>query len=155
MVGQVAVDLCDVNIWLALAISTHPHHKAVLRWVDDTQESRNLLFRRSTQHSFLRLLTTASVLAPYGEPPGTTSEAWQVYDTTLSDSRVTFLPYEPDGLETPWRRFTARRTASPKLWMDAYLAAFAVAGGLRLVTTDAAFRRFSGLDVLVLGGAAA
>ena len=44
-----------------------------------------------------------------------------------------------------------RDTASPKLWMDAYLAAFALTGGYRMVTTDTAFRQFQGLDVLVLG----
>jgi predicted nucleic acid-binding protein len=35
--------------------------------------------------------------------------------------------------------------------MDAYLAAFAVRAGCRMVTTDTAFRQFQGLDVLVLG----
>jgi predicted nucleic acid-binding protein len=45
----------------------------------------------------------------------------------------------------------ARGTASPKLWMDAYIAAFALAGRYRMVTTDAAFRQFRGLNLLVLG----
>ena len=40
--------------------------------------------------------------------------------------------------------------ASPKLWMDAYLAAFTVAGGYQLVTTDKGFKQFKGLDILVL-----
>jgi predicted nucleic acid-binding protein len=71
------------------------------------------------------------------------------------DERVGFEPTDPLGLEAHWRQFSPRRTASTKLWMDAYLAAFAVASGLRLVTTDAAFRQFAGLDVLVLGAAAA
>jgi predicted nucleic acid-binding protein len=44
-----------------------------------------------------------------------------------------------------------RGTASPKLWMDAYLAAFALAGRYAMVTTDAAFRQFRGLDLLILG----
>jgi predicted nucleic acid-binding protein len=35
--------------------------------------------------------------------------------------------------------------------MVAYLAAFALAGGYRMVTTDAAFRQFSGLDLVILG----
>jgi predicted nucleic acid-binding protein len=34
--------------------------------------------------------------------------------------------------------------------MDAYLAAFAIMAGLRLVTTDIAFRQFAGLDHLIL-----
>ena len=44
-----------------------------------------------------------------------------------------------------------RGTASPKLWMDAYLAAFALAGGCRMVTTDAAFKQFAGLDLELIG----
>ena len=40
--------------------------------------------------------------------------------------------------------------ASPKLWMDAYLAAFAIAAKQQLVTTDKAFRQFKDLDLLVL-----
>ena len=35
--------------------------------------------------------------------------------------------------------------------MDAYLAAFALAGGYRMVTTDAAFKQFRGLDLELLG----
>jgi len=54
-------------------------------------------------------------------------------------------------LELRWRQFAARDTASPKLWMDTYLAAFARAGGYRMVTTDTAFRQFSGLDLVLLG----
>jgi predicted nucleic acid-binding protein len=34
--------------------------------------------------------------------------------------------------------------------MDAYLAAFALAGGLQLVTTDIAFGQFKGLKSIVL-----
>jgi len=43
-----------------------------------------------------------------------------------------------------------RRNALPKVWMDAFLAAFAMTGGYQLVTTDRAFKQFKGLDVLVL-----
>jgi predicted nucleic acid-binding protein len=35
--------------------------------------------------------------------------------------------------------------------MDAYLAAFALSAGCRMVTTDEAFRQFAGLDLLLIG----
>jgi predicted nucleic acid-binding protein len=35
--------------------------------------------------------------------------------------------------------------------MNAYLAAFALAGGYRMVTTDAAFKQFRGLGLELLG----
>ena len=51
-----------------------------------------------------------------------------------------------------WRRLASCETASPKVWMDAYLAAFAIAGGLRLVSLDRDFRSFErdGLDFVLL-----
>jgi uncharacterized protein len=51
-----------------------------------------------------------------------------------------------------WRTFTTRDTASPKVWIDAHLAAFAVAGKLRLVTLDRDFKNFvfQGLDLTLL-----
>jgi uncharacterized protein len=54
-------------------------------------------------------------------------------------------------VEPLWKELAVRETASPKLWMDAYLAAFALAGRYQMVTTDAGFRQFRGLDLLVLG----
>ncbi len=39
-----------------------------------------------------------------------------------------------------------------KLWTDAYLAAFAVSGGLRMVSCDGVFHRFPGLEFLNLQG---
>lgn len=145
------MDLCDSNVWLALALSTHVHHKAARDWFEAVPEPGSVLFCRATQQTFLRLLTNASVLSPYGNPPLTNRQAWEAYQALLADDRIAFRSEEPAGLEALWRRFAVRGTASPKLWMDAYLAAFALAGGCRMVTTDAAFRQFSGLDVTLLG----
>jgi predicted nucleic acid-binding protein len=39
----------------------------------------------------------------------------------------------------------------PRLLTDAYLASHALAGGMRLVSFDRDFRRFPGLDLLLLG----
>ena len=52
---------------------------------------------------------------------------------------------EPTG-----ERFADSIAASPKLWMDAYLAAFAVVGGFKLVTSDKAFKQFKGLNLQLL-----
>lgn len=60
---------------------------------------------------------------------------------------------EPPGTFSQWRSFTALDSASPKAWMNAYLAAFAIASGLRLVTLDRDFQNFvpQGLDLRLLG----
>ncbi len=145
------MDLCDSNVWLALALSAHAHHAVARAWFDAVPDPRAVTFCRATQQTFLRLLTNTGVLRPYGNPPLTNRQAWHAYRALLADDRVTFRPEEPAALEEYWKRFAVRGTASPKVWMDAYLAAFAVAAGYRLVTTDVAFKQFRGLDLELLG----
>lgn len=142
--------LCDSNVWLALALSKHAHHKAARDWLETVDEPASILFCRATQQAFLRLLTNASVLGPYGNPPLTNRQAWKAYEALLADDRIVFREEESAALESRWKQLALRDTASPKLWMDAYLAAFALTGGYRMVTTDAAFRKFRGLDPLLL-----
>jgi toxin-antitoxin system PIN domain toxin len=142
--------LCDSNVWLALALSKHVHHTAAREWLETVEEPASVFFCRPTQQAFLRLLTNASVLAPYGNPPLTNREAWSAYEAFLSDDRIAFQANEPVGAEPLWKQLAVRGTASPKLWVNAYLAAFALAGRYSMVTTDAAFRQFRGLDLLIL-----
>jgi toxin-antitoxin system PIN domain toxin len=108
-----------------MAVEIHPHHDAARRWMDGLPASVRVLFNRATQTSFLRLLTQP--IAP-GYTPVSQSQAWSLYDRFLEDDRVLWAP-EPDDLETFWRRFAEHGASAPKLWMDAYLAAFSIAGG--------------------------
>lgn len=94
-------------------------------------------------------MTTRSVLAQYGMPPMDNISAWEAYQDLLAQPHIKWVS-EPQGLDAHWKSLTARPLASPKMWMDPYLAAFAIARGDRFVTTDQAFRQFSGLDVTVL-----
>lgn len=142
--------LCDSNVWVALALSQHSSHSSTRAWFDDIAEAGRLLFCRQTQQAFLRLLTSASVLAPFGNPPLTNRQAWSVYETLLTDDRIVIQHREPTGLERYWKEFSQRGTSSPKVWMDAYLAAFALAGGYQFVTLDKAFSQFAGLDLVLL-----
>jgi uncharacterized protein len=145
------VILCDSNVWLALALSEHVHHQAARTWFEGVAQPASVLFCRATQQALLRLLTNAAVLAPYGNPPLTNTQAWRAYEALLADDRIAMRAEEPTGLEDCWRKLALRGTASPKLWMDAYLAAFALTGGYRMATTDAGFRQFRGLPLVVLG----
>jgi predicted nucleic acid-binding protein len=67
------------------------------------------------------------------------TEAWAVYDHWLADGRVGLLD-EPPGLERRFRGLTRLKSASPKAWADAYLAAFAETAQVTLVTFDRALR---------------
>lgn len=141
--------LPDTNVWLALTLSKHSHHAAAVSWLDSRDEPESVAFCRATHQSFLRLLTTAAIMALYGNAPLTNAQAWAAFDAFLADDRVVFQA-EPPGVVTIWKRLACRRTSSPKLWMDGYLAAVATASGAQLVTTDQAFLQFQDLDVLVI-----
>jgi toxin-antitoxin system PIN domain toxin len=141
--------LADSNVWLALALSKHAFHPAVRAWFARRKPGEAVLFCRSTQQSFLRLLTTGAVLAPYGIPPLTNKAAWSAYEGFHADKRIGWVD-EPRGLESHWKKLAVSAKASPKLWMDAYLAAFALAGGYQIVTTDKAFKQFKKLDLILL-----
>ena len=141
--------LADTNIWLALAISKHQFHGAARTWISGVKTTQKVAFCRATQQSFLRLLTTHAVITPYGIPTLTNEEAWDTYNEFLADPRITWAS-EPKGIDALWKQFAARPLSSPKLWMDAYLAAFAFSRGDQLVTTDKAFSQFAGLNVIIL-----
>jgi toxin-antitoxin system PIN domain toxin len=127
--------LADSNIWLALAVSKHQFHDVARDWFSGLKPREVVCFCRNTQQSFLRLLTTREVLLPYAVPPLTNEQAWSTYEGFLANKRITFV---------------AQSQSSPKLWSDAYLAAFALAGSHRLVTTDKGFKQFPGLNLLLL-----
>lgn len=58
---------------------------------------------------------------------------------------------EPDGLETAWRAISAADDRSHRLWTDDYLAAFAQAGGLTLITLERGLaRRYPSVRVEVI-----
>jgi uncharacterized protein len=141
--------LPDVNIWLALALSGHSHHQAARSWLDTQETFASIFFCRATQQGLVRLLTTAEVLSGYGLPPLTNREAWRVVESFMADERVTFAN-EPAGVEDAWKALALRDTHSPKLWMDAWLAAFALCSGFQMITTDKAFAQFKELELRIV-----
>ena len=141
--------LLDVNVWLALVLSGHQHHRTARTWLEAEQESASIYFCRATQQGLVRLLTTERVLAGYGNPALSNREAWAVYERLMEDERIAFL-HEPKGVEETWGNLALRDSNSPKLWMDAWLAALALRSGFQVVTTDKAFSQFHGLNALVL-----
>jgi len=69
--------------------------------------------------------------------PLTMRQAWRVFDRFFEDERVVFVP-EPAEVETRFRKYTAGRQISPKVWADAWLLAFAQSAPGILVTFDKA-----------------
>lgn len=138
--------LCDANVLLALCHRRHTAHAAVLQWLELFHEGDMLVICRFSQLALLRLLNNATVMQGM---PRDASQAWRDYDAVISDERFSFRS-EPQHLEIVLRTLTHDHKIATKRWSDAYLAAFAIADGLRFVTFDAGFSQFAGLDALVL-----
>jgi hypothetical protein len=138
--------LCDVNFLLALCYERHIHHLQALEWFNQ-QEDLGVVLCRNTQLGFLRLLTNPLIMQT---DVCALQQAWVVYDTASSDGRFVWMA-EPEGVENSLRQYTSSGQVSPKLWQDAYLAAFARAGKLSLVTFDQGFQQFGGLSIVMLG----
>jgi len=135
----------DVNVWLALASQEHTHHVDALEWW--RQELAPIAFCRFTQIGLLRLLTTAAVM---NGKPLPMKRAWRVYDGLMGDERVEHIA-EPPAMDRVFRELSSSGTiASPKLWADAYLMAFAVEAGGRVATFDQALARRGPSAVLSL-----
>jgi toxin-antitoxin system PIN domain toxin len=136
--------LVDVNVWVALSTPGHTHHQPAKAWLDSA--TSRLYFCRVTQMGFLRLVTNARVMEVSAISP---ERAWAVYTLLLQDHRIGFAP-EPSGIEDEWHMQTRGHHQGHNFWTDAYLAAFASAADLTLVTFDRGFTRRKGVQVELL-----
>lgn len=136
--------LLDVNVWVGLAFQRHVHHASAAGWFRAARGP--CVFCRVTQAGFLRLASNPSALGTAAVP---LTEAWRAYDSFMADPRVAFSE-EPAGIEAVWRSNTQGLTFSPKIWMDAYLAAFAELAGFEVVTFDRGFARYTTFPVVML-----
>ncbi len=80
--------------------------------------------------------------------PFSMKQAWNAYDVLAGDERVEFLS-EPPAVERAFRGVSSSAHASPKLWADAYLTAFASECGGSLVTFDRSLARRNSNSLLL------
>jgi toxin-antitoxin system PIN domain toxin len=135
----------DLNVWLALTLTAHEHHEVAWSWYRALNRGEQLAFCRFTQIGLLRLLTNRTVAR---DEVLNQSKAWQVYDRWIQRGGAVFQD-EPYGLEVEFRSFADRTTPSPQEWADSYLAAFAAAAFLELVTLDRALSRRARRSILL------
>lgn len=139
------MNLLDVNVWVAAAWSGHEDHRKVAEWFEGA--TAPMAFCRVTQMALLRHVSNPAVL---GVDVVSRKAAWSLVDQLTADPQVTFLD-EPIGIAVAWRALSSRADQSHKLWTDDYLAAFAQAGNLTLVTLDRSFvRRYPSVRVEAL-----
>ncbi len=127
----------DVNVWLALTLDTHEHHDAATTWFKSLPSPFELLFCRLTQVGLLRLLT---LRAASGTSTMTQRQAWLAYDRWFERGGAVFVE-EPIGVEIEFRALTSLEQPAPNNYTDSYLAAFANARSLELVTFDKVLSR--------------
>jgi toxin-antitoxin system PIN domain toxin len=140
--------LVDVNVWLSLLVRQHQHHRIARKWYE-TLEASEAGLCRFVQLGLIRLLANRSVMQ--GDAVSAAA-AWSLIEELLEDERVEFVPEPPDidGLLPALLRY---KVPTGKLVSDAYLAAFAMSSSRRLVTLDAGYRQFKGLEIELLGSA--
>jgi uncharacterized protein len=138
--------LADVNVWLALLVKQHEHHRTAIQWFDGLSAGEAGLCRL-VQLALIRLLGNRSIL---GDSAISAAAAWDLIQTLLEDERVSMVP-EPPRIDSLLPGLLRYPVPTGKLVSDAYLAAFAMSDSRRLVTLDRGFRQFRGLEVELLG----
>lgn len=138
------IDLPDINVWLALVDGNHTHHPVAARYWTE-QAATQTAFCRVSMLGFLRISTQPHVLSRTLSH----DEAWHAYRRFRALSEVRFLT-EPENTERQFAALTLTTSLPHHLWTDAYLTAFALTGGYRLVSFDSDFQRFPNLNFLHL-----
>lgn len=137
-------DLLDANVWLALSVPEHAHHSAARRYWEGASGGRGLC--RVMALALLRHLTAREM---FGTAAAGAATAWGTLQDWLALPAVQWLD-EPAGIDEWMRGWADSIPLRGADWTDAYLAAFTMASGRRLVTFDRGFRRFADLDCLLL-----
>lgn len=138
--------LADVNFLVALLHARHAKSAQAVAWLDDQRETGTIALCRVAQMGVLRVLTNPAWL---GDEALAAASVWRAWDGVLADHRFARVE-EPARLETEWRALTEAFPAGRCAETDTYLAAFARAGGYRVLTFDQGFGRLAGVDAVVL-----
>ena len=143
--------LFDTNVWIAAVFPSHPFHRLAATALQQATAAEPAVFCRATEQSFLRLASTPVICKSYGADGFTNRDALATLLALQALPQVT-TQSEPPGTVGLWHSFAGLATASPRVWMDAYLAAFAKAGSLAVTTLDSDFNNFvrHGLDLRLL-----
>lgn len=138
--------LADVNFLIALLHRRHVASPTASAWLEEQDAPRCVALSRVAQMGVLRILTNPAWL---GEEVLPARAVWEAWDLMLGDDRFVQV-VEPSTLEAEWRLLTEDFPPGRCAETDTYLAAFARAGGYRLLTFDRGFRRFEGLNAMIL-----
>ena len=136
-----AIDVPDLNLWLALIDPDHAHHARARRYWEH-EAAAEIAFCRVIMLGLLRLLTHPRVM--HGAP-FTSAEAWDAYRAFAVLPEVCFVE---DSLAAEKRfELWSRVPGFPShRWTGAWIAALASSAGARVVSFDSDFTTFPDLD---------
>lgn len=137
--------LPDVNVWLAIAVVEHEHHREATAWLESTAGDE-LAFCRVTQMGFLRLLTNSHAMKTDCLTP---NAAWRLFDRLCQETGARIVA-EPEEAVKLWRTYTFATGTSPNAWTDAWIVAFAEARSFTVVSFDRGLVRLAKLRARLL-----
>ena len=142
----------DTSVWVASSFEKHPHYRIADLFLRERSPEDPAWLARMVENSWLRLLTTTSVCRAYDAPASTNPQAVAILQDWRGSSEIRCLDAEPPSTRELWLELAAIPSSSPKVWMDAYLAALAICAGIPFATLDSDFRRFeaAGLKLRLL-----
>jgi toxin-antitoxin system PIN domain toxin len=132
------VILVDANLLLYAKLSSFPEHAVCHRWLDDKLNGGHRVgLPWESLLAFLRLSTNARLF----QAPLSMAAAWSQVKSWLGLETV-WTPLPTSQHEAMLDRVLAPGGITPKLVMDAHLAALAIEHGLVLCSADGDFGRF-------------
>ena len=134
--------LADVKFLIAILDIKHEHSIRANSWLSKVGQPHSIVISRVAQMGALRLLTRQSIM---GEGVLTGAKAWSYVTMLFEDDRFEFGS-EPPGFESSWQAVCEWTPKGSSADTGAYLAAFALASNLSVVTFDGVMNRFPGLN---------
>jgi len=143
--------LIDANLWVALTFDGHAFHGEATAVVSRASAGAPAYFCEASERSWLRLVTTPAIQRSCHAELLTNEAALELRANWLAQPGIGLLLEEPEGTRELWHRLAGVPAAAPKVWMDAYLAAFAISGGFEFVTLDGDFSKYErvGLNLAI------
>jgi uncharacterized protein len=134
-----------ISLRQPLLVRHHEHHELALRWFEGLAPAEAALCR-FVQLALVRLLGNRTIMGEYAV---SASAGWDLITELMEDERLEFA-VEPPLVDAVFSTLLRYAAPTNKLVGDAFLAAFSIAGQMRLTTVDKGFEQFRDVDLQLL-----
>lgn len=133
----------DANIWVAATFPGHSHHGPAMDFLYERSYHDPAWLSSKTSIAWMRLVSTNAISSYYNSPEFSNKAALEILNGWLKQPEIQYMDKEPDGTFEKWKQLSSSPLPSPKIWMDAYIAAIAIEANLPLVTFDKGFQAYA------------